>query len=136
MSAGFVAPVPVRWSDIDMYQHVNHATMVTILEEARVPFLAPAFAVDIATVGLLIAEVRVTYKGQLRLVDSPLQVTMWVQRLRAVDFTIGYEVRSVSVDPQSKPAVIAESQLAAFSIDEQRLVRLSPKHREYLQRWM
>lgn len=136
MSAGFVVPVPVRWSDIDMYQHVNHATMVTILEEARVPFLAPAFAVDITTVGLLIAEVRVAYKGQLRLVDSPLQVTMWVQRLRAVDFTIGYEVRSVSVDPQSKPAVIAESQLAAFSIDEQRLVRLSPKHREYLQRWM
>src|SRR6185312_2326936 len=35
--AGFVAPVPVRWSDIDMYQHVNHATMVTIMEEARVP---------------------------------------------------------------------------------------------------
>lgn len=119
-----------------MYSHVNHATMVTILEEARVPFLAPAFAVDITTVGLLIAEVRVAYKGQLRLVDSPLQVTLWVQRLRAVDFTIGYEVRSVSVDPQSKPAVIAESQLAAFSMDEQRLVRLSPKHREYLQRWM
>jgi acyl-CoA thioester hydrolase len=32
LSVGFVAPVPVRWSDIDMYQHVNHATMVTILE--------------------------------------------------------------------------------------------------------
>lgn len=136
MSAGFVAPVPVRWSDIDMYSHVNHATMVTILEEARVPFLSPAFAVDITTVGLLIAEVRVAYKGQLRLVDSPLQVTMWVQRLRAVDFTIGYEVRSVSADPQSKPAVIAETQLAAFSIDEQRLVRLSPDHRAYLDRWV
>ena len=33
----FITPVPVRWSDIDMYQHVNHGTMVTILEEARVP---------------------------------------------------------------------------------------------------
>ena len=43
MSVGFVAPVPVRWSDIDMYQHVNHATMVTILEEARVPFLKTRF---------------------------------------------------------------------------------------------
>lgn len=135
MNAGFVASVPVRWSDIDMYQHVNHATMVTLLEEARVPFLSPAFAVDIAEVGLLIAEVRVAYKGQLRLVDSPLQVTMWVPRLRAVDFTIGYEVRSVSAAPDSKPAVIAETQLAAFSIDEQKLVRLSAEHREYLQRW-
>jgi acyl-CoA thioester hydrolase len=132
---GFIAAVPVRWSDIDMYQHVNHATMVTILEEARVPFLSPAFAVDITSVGLLIAEVKVTYKGQLRLTDSPLQVTMWISRLRTVDFTIGYEVRSVSAAPDSKPAVIAESQLAAFSIDEQKLVRLSPAHREYVQRW-
>ncbi|NDJ90031.1 acyl-CoA thioesterase [Mycolicibacter kumamotonensis] len=136
MSAGFVASVPVRWSDIDMYQHVNHAVMVTILEEARVPFLSPAFAVDITEVGLLIAEVKIAYKGQLRLMDSPLQVTMWVPRLRAVDFTIGYEVRSVSAEPDSKPAVIAETQLAAFSIDEQKLVRLSAQHREYLQRWM
>ena len=136
MSVGFVAPVPVRWSDIDMYQHVNHATMVTILEEARVQFLREAFEVDILTIGLLIAEVKVTYKGQLRLVDSPLQVTMWTKRLRAVDFTLGYEVRSVTADPESKPAVIAESQLAAVHIEEERLVRLSPRHREYLQRWI
>jgi acyl-CoA thioester hydrolase len=136
VSTGFVAQVPVRWSDIDMYQHVNHATMVTILEEARVPFLRDAFGADITTTGLLIADVRVTYKGQLRLADSPLQVTMWVKRLRAVDFTLGYEVRSVSADSESKPAVIAETQLAAFHIDEQRLVGMSPHHREYLQRWL
>ncbi|MDT5326049.1 MAG: acyl-CoA thioester hydrolase [Mycobacterium sp.] len=131
----FVTPVPVRWSDIDMYQHVNHATMVTILEEARVPFLAKPFADDFVTTGLLIAEVKVTYKGQLRLADSPLQVTVWVNRLRAVDFTLGYEVRSVLADPDSKPAVIGESQLAAFDIEEQKLVRLAPHHREYLQRY-
>lgn len=136
MNPGFVAPVPVRWSDIDMYQHVNHATMVTLLEEARVPFLRDAFGADITTTGLLIADVRVSYKGQLRLADSPLQVTMWVKRLRAVDFTIGYEVRAVSAVADSRPAVIAETQLAAFHIDEQRLVRLSPQHREYLQRWV
>lgn len=136
MSPGFVTPVPVRWSDIDMYQHVNHATMVTVLEEARVPFLSPAFGPEITTTGLLIAEVRVAYKGQLRLVDSPLQVTIWVQRLRAVDFTLGYEVRAVGAAPDSKPAVIADTQLAAFDINEQRLVRLSPQHREYLQKWM
>jgi acyl-CoA thioester hydrolase len=136
VSTGFVAPVPVRWSDIDMYQHINHATMVTILEEARVPFLREPFGGDITTIGLLIADVRVSYKGQLRLVDSPLQVTMWVKRLRAVDFTLGYEVRSINVSADSKPAVIAETQLAAVHIDEQRLVRLSLHHREYLQRWL
>ena len=133
---GITTGVRVRWSDIDMYQHVNHATMVTILEEARVDFLREPFAEDVVTIGLLIHEVRVLYKGQLRLADSPLQVTMWTKRLRAVDFTLGYEVRAVGAAPGSRPAVIAETQLAAVHIEEQRLVRLSSTHREYLQRWL
>jgi acyl-CoA thioester hydrolase len=132
---GFTTGVRVRWSDIDMYQHINHATMVTILEEARVDFLREPFADDVKTIGLLIHEVQVLYKGQLRLADSPLQVTMWTKRLRAVDFTIGYEVRSVQAPADARPAVIAETQLAAVHIEEQRLVRLSPQHREFLQRW-
>ena len=136
MSTGFTTGVHVRWSDIDTYQHINHATMVTILEEARVDFLREPFAEDITTIGLLIHEVRVLYKGQLRLADSPLQVTIRTKRLRAVDFILDYEVRSVSADAGSRPAVIAETQLAAVHIEEQRLVRLSPVHREYLQRWM
>ena len=136
MTTAFVVPVHVRWSDIDMYQHINHATMVTILEEARIPFLREPFGADIATIGLLIANVNIDYKGQLRLVDSPLQVTMWSKRVRAVDLTVGYEVRSVSAPPDSKPSVIAETQLAAVHIEEQRLQRLSPEQREYLQRWL
>ena len=136
MANGFTTGVRVRWSDIDMYQHINNATMVTILEEARVDFLREPFADDVSTIGLLIHEVQVLYKGQLRLADSPLQVTMWTKRLRAVDFTVGYEVRAVGADPDSKPSVIAETQLAAVHIEEQRLVRLSPTHREYLQRWL
>lgn len=136
MVDGFTTGVHVRWSDIDTYQHVNHATMVTILEEARVDFLREPFAADIATIGLLIHEVRVLYKSQLRLADSPLQVTMWTKRLRAVDFTLGYEVRALGAGPDAKPAVIAETQLAAVHIEEQRLVRLSPGHRDYLQRWL
>ncbi|WP_283610578.1 acyl-CoA thioesterase [Mycolicibacterium poriferae] len=133
---GFVAPVHVRWSDIDMYQHINHATMVTILEEARIPFLREPFGEQITTIGLLIAEVNIVYKGQLRLMDSPLQVTMWAKRVRAVDFTVGYEVRSVGAAPDSRPAVIAATQLAAVHIQEQRLQRLSDTQREYLQQWM
>ena len=135
MTTDFVAPVHVRWSDIDMYQHVNHATMVTILEEARIPFLREPFGKDITTIGLLIAEVNIVYKGQLRLIDSPLQVTMFCKRVRAVDFTIGYEVRPAHGTPDTKPSVIADTQLAAVHIDEQRLQRLSPEQRDYLSRY-
>lgn len=133
---GFVAPVHVRWSDIDMYQHINHATMVTLLEEARIPFLREPFGPEIETIGLLIADVHISYKAQVRLIDSPLQVTMWTKRVRSVDFTVGYEVRSVGAAPDSKPAVIADTQLAAVHIKEQRLQRLSSQQREYLERYL
>lgn len=131
-----MAPVHVRWSDIDMYQHINHATMVTILEEARIPFLREPFEARITDIGLLIADVHISYKGQLRLIDSPLQVTMWSKRVRTVDFTIGYEVRSVGAPADSRPSVIAETQLAAVHIEEQRLERLTPEQRAYLQRYL
>ena len=29
-------PVTVRWSDLDAYGHVNNASLLTLLEEARV----------------------------------------------------------------------------------------------------
>ena len=119
-----------------MYQHINHATMVTLLEDARIPFLREPFGANITTIGLLIAEVNIAYKGQLRLVDSPLQVTMWSKRVRAVDFTIGYEVRSVRRSADSKPSVIAETQLATVHIKEQRLQRLSTEQRDYLERYL
>ncbi len=128
----FIAPVHVRWSDIDMYQHINHATMVTLLEEARIPFLRAPFESVIEEIGLLIHEVKILYKGQLRLRDSPLQIAMFSKRVRAVDFTIGYEVRRHGQTHDDKPSVIAETQLAAVHIKEQRLQRLTPAQREYL----
>ena len=84
----------------------------------------------------MIHEVKIVYKGQLRLIDSPLQVTMRSKRVRAVDFTIGYEVRSVNASADSKPSVIAETQLAAVHIEEQRPQKLSPAQQEYLRRWL
>ncbi|MFB7717756.1 acyl-CoA thioesterase [Nocardia sp. NPDC058058] len=135
--ARFHTRVEVRWSDMDAFQHINHARMVTLLEEARIPWL---FTDDRPTVrlrsGCVLADLRVQYKGQLRHEDSPLDVSMWIDRMRAVDFTVGYEVRAAGADPASPPAVIASTQLAAFDIDTQRLRRLDPAERDYLSLWL
>lgn len=133
---GFHCPVEVRWSDMDAYQHINHARMVTLLEEARIPWLM-ADGLPTATLrnSAVIADLHVRYRGQLRHEDSPLDVVMWTQTLRAVDFTIGYEVRPSGAPMSSPPAIVASTQIAAFDIDTQRLRRLSAEEREYLQRW-
>ena len=133
---GFHTKVGVRWSDMDVFQHINHARMVTLLEEARIPWL---FEDGIPTVtlrdGAVIADLHVRYRGQLRHDDGPLDVLMWIDQIRAVDFTIGYEVRAGGADPSSAPSIVASTQIAAFDIDTQRLRRLTAAEREYLERW-
>lgn len=133
---GFHTAVEVRWSDMDVYQHVNHARMVTLLEEARIPWLL----VDgRPTAGLrdgaVIADLQVKYRGQLRHEDGPLDVTMWIESVRAVDFVVGYEVRARGASLDTAPAVEASTRIAAFDIDAQRLRRLTANERAFLVSW-
>lgn len=131
---GYVVQVPVRWSDMDVYAHINHARMVTLLEEARIPWLfydgRPTASLR---AGCVVADLHVKYQMQLRHDEGPLEVTMYVEKVRAVDFVVGYEVRARDADPLSKPAVIATTQLVAFDVDNQRLRRLDADERGYLE---
>ncbi|WP_067654468.1 acyl-CoA thioesterase [Nocardia harenae] len=133
----FHAKVDIRWSDMDVFQHVNHARMVTLLEEARIPWLfedgRPTAAMR---EGCVLADLHVRYRGQLRHEDTPLDIAMHITQLRAVDFTIGYEVRAAGAAPDSAPAVTATTQIAAFDIRTQRLRRLTDAERGYLAEWM
>ncbi|MEU4345519.1 thioesterase family protein [Nocardia sp. NPDC023852] len=133
----FHTKVDVRWSDMDVFQHVNHARMVTLLEEARIPWLfedgRPTAALR---EGCVLTDLRVRYRGQLRHEDTPLDIAMWIEQLRAVDFTIGYEVHAAGAAADSAPAVIASTQIAAFDMRAQRLRRLTDSERDYLSEWM
>lgn len=134
---GYEVSVPVRWSDMDVFAHINHARMVTLLEEARIPWL---FYDDKPTAlmrkGCLVADLHVKYQGQIRHDESPIRVTMFVERLRAVDFTVGYEVRPYGADPESRPSVVATTQLVSFDIDTQRPRRMTADEKAYLQSFL
>lgn len=133
---GFRTSVDVRWSDMDVYQHINHARMVTLLEEARIPWLLiDGKPTAHLRHGAVIADLHVKYRGQLRHQDGPLEVTMWIVKVRAVDFVAGYEVRAAGAPPDSPAAVTASTQIAAFDVDAQRLRRLTGPEREYLESW-
>lgn len=133
---GYVVTVPVRWSDMDVFAHINHARMVTLLEEARIPWL---FYDERPTAdlrrGCVVADLHVKYQAQLRHDEGPILVTMRVDKIRAVDFVVAYEVRPNGASPEDKPAVVASTQLVAFDVDAQRLRRLTAAEREYLERF-
>ncbi|MET0197658.1 MAG: thioesterase family protein [Rhodococcus fascians] len=133
---GFHTSVDVRWSDMDVYQHINHARMVTLLEEARIPWLlVDGRPTANLRHGAVIADLHVKYRGQLRHEDGPLDVFMWIDKVRAVDFVAGYEVRANGASLDTPAAIIASTQIAAFDIDTQKLRRLTAEEREYLESW-
>lgn len=134
---GYEASVSVRWSDMDAFEHINHARMVTLLEEARIEWLLEAGGEDNASLikSAFIADVHVKYRGQLRHSDGPLKVTMWIAKHRAVDFTIAYEVRSAKATPTDPPAVTATTQMAVADAQARRLRRLTAEEKVYLASW-
>ena len=128
--------VVVRWSDMDAYGHVNHSRTVTLLEEARVETVfKPGTPTGTLGAGAVVAALQVTYLRQLVHDDSPLQVLMWVSRLRGADFTLSYELRPAGEDESSRPAVTATTQIVAFDIAAQRPRRLTAVERSALREW-
>jgi acyl-CoA thioester hydrolase len=135
--APFVAHVAVRWTDQDVFQHVNHAVAVTLLEEARIQLVfdaatgadVPGFAT-----GLLVTGLSVEYKRQISYRSRELRVAMTVDDMRAAAFRIRYAMHD-GPDEGDAVAVTAETRLAAFDLAAQRPRRLTPEEREFLGRW-
>jgi len=89
-----VYDVAVRWSDMDVYGHVNNARFLTLYEEARVAMFftgARAHGLTSFEEGIVIARHEIDY---LRPVDygHPVRVEMWISELRASRFTVAYEL--------------------------------------------
>ncbi len=132
----FSATVPVRWSDMDAFGHINHARLVTLMEEARIEWLLSAGDEYQPLIkSAMIVHVDIRYQDQLRHDDSPLRIGMWIKKFRSVDFTIGYEIRGAKAAPDSRAACVASTQMAVVDIEAHSLRRLTPTEKDYLRQW-
>jgi acyl-CoA thioester hydrolase len=94
MNKRFIYDVPVRWSDMDAYGHVNNARFLTLYEEARVAMFfvgAREHGLGSFEEGIVIARHEIDY---LRPVNygEPVRIEMWISELRAAAFTVSYEL--------------------------------------------
>ena len=100
-------PTRVRWSDLDGYRHVNNASMLRLLEEARIDaFWSAEGAVDErssaavldsspdAATMTLIARQELEYLIPIPYLRAPLDVQIWVGRLGGASLEVCYEVWS------------------------------------------
>jgi acyl-CoA thioester hydrolase len=135
--ARFVAQVPLRWTDQDSYHHLNNASVVTLLEEARIGLFFDAAAtdgIDGFADGLLVAGLNVQYRRQVSYRSRPVRVAMWVDEVRAAAFRVCYQLHDgpAETDPV---AVEAWTRMATFDLAAQRPRRLVPDERAFLARW-
>ena len=135
--ARFVAQVPLRWTDQDVYRHVNNARAVTLLEEARVALVFDA-AEDAGVAGfrdgLLVVGLHVDYRRQVPYRADGLRVTMAVDEVRAASFRIVYEMHDGPAEDDAV-AVSAWTQMATYDLAAGRPRRLTAAERAYLGRW-
>lgn len=97
----FETTVPVRYTDVDTYGHVNNATYATYLEEARIDYLEDVLgeearsltAESAGDVGMVVANLELQYRHSVGLVDS-VEVGVRVPRLGNSSFPMEYEIRS------------------------------------------
>lgn len=132
MSA-YSTEIAVRWSDMDVFGHVNNARTVTLIEEARTELLFNAAARDAGAgeleQGLLVARLSVHYERPLHYTGAPARVTLWVATVRAAWFDLDYEV----ADGRSGQRVVnARTQLVPYDLDAGRPRRLTAAEREFL----
>lgn len=98
-------PVPLRWSDLDAYGHVNNVEVLRLLEEARIAAFwrhpereggsAPTAVLDAgptASTHTVVARTEVEYLRPLAYHREPVEVEMWIGHLGGASIDVCYRV--------------------------------------------
>ncbi|WP_414940636.1 acyl-CoA thioesterase [Amycolatopsis sp. cmx-11-51] len=132
----YISLIRPRWSDMDVYGHVNHANMVTLLEEARIPLLfgdAVRAGLTELPKGIVVVKLAVHYRSPIVVSDQDIRVEISLKDLKHASFTLGYQVHAGPAEVD-KVAVTAETVLAPFDTGSERPRRLTEDERAFLEK--
>jgi acyl-CoA thioester hydrolase len=119
---------------MDLFGHVNHARVVTLLEEARVPLLfdeAARAGLTELTNGIVVVRLAVNYHAPIVLDNEDVRIVISLSELKFSSFTLDYKVHS---GPSEKDviAVSASTVLAPYDVARKRPRRLNDAERDFL----
>jgi acyl-CoA thioester hydrolase len=120
----------VRWSDVDLFGHVNNAAFLRYLDDARFS-LFPSMGVDeqgaMTALHLVVVKHEIDYRSPLTFRSTPFVVEVWVPRIGRSSVDFAYEVldgertvlaarsRMVQLDARShEPRPFDDDERAAF----------------------
>ena len=135
-------PIHLRWGDLDAYNHVNNASMLKLLEEARVrAFWLPGAterAVPTAVIDAshgaaqltLIARQEIEYLAPVPYQRDPIDIQMWFGKIGGSSIEVCYDVYSPLGDVPQRLYARATSVVVMVDARSGRPMRLSETMRE------
>jgi acyl-CoA thioester hydrolase len=105
--------IEVRWRDLDAFRHVNNATYLTYLEEARDELLAAILGDAALLDGFVVVRVAIDYRSSIRQEDEEVDVTSRLVRIGRASVTTREQVRVVRDD-----RVAADAETVTVRYDE------------------
>lgn len=88
----YVQSVPIRFSDIDALNHVNHAVTLTYCETVRCDWFVAQGYPSMADLPFIIASAHVEYKAPIPK-EAALEVAMTVPKVGTKSWEFDYAVR-------------------------------------------
>ena len=82
----FKHPIKTRWRDLDAFRHVNNATFLSYIEDARILFFK-RWGINLKDKSLIVASVKIDYINQL-IHPSDIIIAQKVSRLGNKSFDI------------------------------------------------
>jgi acyl-CoA thioester hydrolase len=89
-------PLQVRFSDVDVYGHVNNVKYFEFFQEARIDYMSRIWRTlpeDTARVPMVIAQMDVDYRHPILFRLEPYVVYSWVSHVGTSSFVIESEIR-------------------------------------------
>jgi len=80
----------VRFGDTDAMGHVNNATFLSYLEDARVGFFLEVSGSTLDLGGMILARTEIDYVRPVLFGTGPVRTTTWVERVGTKSFQLGY----------------------------------------------
>ena len=90
----FTETIPLRLRDIDQMNHVNNAVYATFLEQARSAYFRDVVGEPLDSVGMVIADLTVTFERAITLDAGEVVVGARVAELGTSSIPMEYEIHA------------------------------------------
>jgi acyl-CoA thioester hydrolase len=94
MEKQYSTAIDVRFSDFDLFSHVNSAVYFTYLETARIKLFRDVFhELTAKGIYIVVGKAECEYKLPIKLTDT-VAVTLWVSRVGNASFDLSYKIHN------------------------------------------